>query len=164
MSKRINDDHYNEAKRLFIEEQLGPKKISELMGGVVHRNTVQNWSKKKDKSGKTWFDYREERRMQKYERLTPRRRADKILEQIDYYLNLDPVEFNNEKAWDALSKLNKQFKDITDESFYFPYLLEMLTDLSTFLQKSHPDLATPDLMRAILDFKNIKKNSILGRQ
>ena len=65
--------------------------ITKLLSGKPSKATIGRWSKIKDKTGKTWDDYRDEFRNRQYERLSTRDMAQKIFDQISILLQSEKV-------------------------------------------------------------------------
>lgn len=162
MAKRYDAKIYNECKRLFVEQGLSPKSISEQMGGTPAKQTITLWAKKKDSKGKTWKDYRIEYRDKLYESISPQNIAGKLMERILQLLNSEEW---TDKSADQLAKLHSTLQKILEPKFQIPTMYHMLTELSAFLQQYYPDLATPKFFKALVDFKNdlrmrIEKNPL----
>lgn len=158
MGKRYDAHTYNEAKRLFVEEEKSPREISLAFSGRPSWQTVQKWTHDLDSEGRDWKELREEFRNTNYENISPQQQAKKILEKINEILH-------NEDKWDvkhadALSKLQKTFEKIVDVKYQIPVMFQLLTDLLKYLKKYYPEFVTEDFLSAIRDFKNYLRGRI----
>jgi hypothetical protein len=142
---------YNEAKRLFIEEELSLHQISARFNGHPSAPAIHKWSKIPDNDGKTWKDYKLAYRDELYNMVSPQAIAVKILDNIQKLLNNE--NFGTKDA-DALAKLQKSMQKITDPKYQIPVMYSMLTDQMKFFQKHYPQIVNKDLVDAIRHFKN----------
>jgi hypothetical protein len=148
---KFSNEEYNICKRMFIEENMSPKSISEEMGGKPAETTLQNWAKKKDRKGKTWFDYRDKYRADSYEQASPEAMARKILDRINVILS--KTDFTTKDA-DALAKLQKALEKITDPRYQIPVMFDMLTEFTLFMKSDYDHLLNKEMIMAIRHFKN----------
>lgn len=146
-----------EARRLFVDEEQSVTSISERFGGNPVPQTILNWACKKDADGKTWYDYREERIQRIYVQTSPGELARKVLGQIDRLLSTDG--FDTGKA-DQLSKLSKFLKEFIDKEYHVSMIYEVLEDFLSFCQQHHNALLTRELVDAIRDFKNERRDRL----
>jgi len=142
----------NEAKLLYIEKEMTFNGISNYFGGKPSKQTIKNWSDKKDKYGKTWGDYRAERAEHKYVELSPQNMASKILEKLWSLLN-DPA-IDPGKLPDALAKMQKGLKDLTDPKYQIPVMYQMLQDYILYCKKQHHELVTEEFLESVRAYKN----------
>lgn len=148
-----------EVKKMFVLEGRSAKYISGYFKGKPSLQTIMNWANDKNKEGKNWFDEREEYELQRYEQISPKGLANKILQKINFLLNKDDSNFSVKDA-DALAKLRVALERITDRKYQIPMMYEMLTDLTTFLREHYPKLANQELVNAIRHFKNTLKERL----
>jgi len=144
----------NQAKKLFVEDNKGPKEISDRLGGNPHFNTIRAWSKKPDPdTGKTWEDERREYRKQKYAAASPANMAVKLYARINEIL--DSEDMDVVKMSDALSKLQKTLEKVTDPKNQVAVMFDMLTDMMLFFNNRHRHLVNDEFCEAIREFKNV---------
>nr|BDD47027.1 hypothetical protein 22 [Balneolaceae bacterium] len=156
--KRYAPEIIAQAKRLFVHEGWGFDKVSDFFGGNPVAKTIENWAKEEDSNGKTWYDYREEYIESLVNTATPEMIQLKYQEKIFQILN-DPNW--STKDSDALRKLQKDFASITDPGRQIPVMYSILEQLLGFLKKYHGELVTEEFLRAVTEFKNMKRESFL---
>jgi hypothetical protein len=145
-------DTYNRAHIEFVEKGYSPRKISDEMGGSPHHQTIRQWAKKPNKkTGKDWYDEREELRQKKYESSSPQAITLKILDKINDLLK---VENFTPKDADALAKLQSSLNKIVDRKFQIPVMFDMLENLVRFARNRHPKVCDDDFIIMIREFKN----------
>jgi len=150
--KRYSPEMVNEAKLLYIQKGMTLKQLAEYFGEKGPSiQTFSNWAKRKDKHGKTWHDYREEFQEKKYNELSPRNMAMKIMDKIWEALNSD---MDLSKLGDLLAKTQKSLEKLTDPVYQVPVMYQMLQDLILHAKKNYPDIVTEDFLECIRSFKN----------
>lgn len=154
-SKRYPPEIIAQAKRFFIYEGWGFEKISEFFDGSPHAKTISNWAEEKDPDGKTWYDLRKEYTESIVHAVTPEMIEQKYQQRI--YEELTDPNWSNKNS-DSLAKLQVQFAKITDPARQIPVMYSFLTQLVQYMKKYHPDLVTKELLQAVTDFKNLKRN------
>ena len=152
---KYSTEDYNEAKRLYIQEGMSPRKISQDFNGHPAWQTIENWRKKKDVLGKTWSDLRDDFRDNQYSAISPQKLASAILEKISKAL--EDYEGGSKSA-DELVKLSKLMERLVDKKLQIHTMFDMMTDYIKFLQKNYPKLMEKQIGKEILasvrDFKN----------
>ncbi len=73
----------NEIKRLFVQEGKSPREIEKIYDGTPTHQTIENWAKKKNRDGKTWYELRDDWRDDQYMAISPKALAAKILTQVN---------------------------------------------------------------------------------
>ena len=150
-----------ECRKLFVEEGLTPNAISRRMGGNPVVQTVLNWARSPDESGKTWYDHREAYLDEYFGDITPESLGKWIMRQIHA---LQSSGESHTKNADALSKYTKALREILDPVYQMSMTYQVLTRLSSYLAANHPKLARKELIAAIRSFKNDEYLRLMGRE
>jgi hypothetical protein len=143
----------NEVKRLFVQEGKSPRDIEKIYDGNPTHQTIENWAKKENRDGKTWYALRDDWRDDQYNAISPKALASKIISQISGEMSSDNF------SADRLAKLVRALERITEATYQLPAMYEMLTDFLAYLKQHYPHLLTEDLVAAVREFKN----SLRGR-
>ena len=156
--KRFPPEVIAQSKRFFVYEGWGFEKISDFFDGSPHSKTLSNWSEDPDPDGKTWHQLREEYIESIIHSVTPEQIQQKYFERIYTILN-DP-NFSTKDS-DSLAKLQKNFSQITDPTRHLPVMYSVLTQLVEFIRKYYPDQINKDFLKAVTEFKNLKRETFL---
>lgn len=160
MIRRYPDSVYLKCRHLFIVEEWNLKQISSFFDGNPSWQTVQNWAKEEDEHGNTWHDERKQYQQEIVTSITPEKIE--ALYQKRIYETLNDPDFNN-KTSDALAKLQAQFLKIVNPARNIPVMYSFLEQFIDYLSKYHKNLLERELLDAIKDFKNIKRNELLSK-
>jgi hypothetical protein len=136
---------------MFVERELSAHAISIQNGGKPSVQTVLNWAEKKDKSGKSWNDYRQERIDQMYLEMSPQNMANQILKRIWDLLN---GPWTTSKEADQLVKLQSSMEKLTKPELQIPVMYQMLMDFVLYCKKNEPSIVDDKLLQAVQGFKN----------
>lgn len=147
-----NSEIKAEARQLFVEKELSATAVSKYFGGKPSVQCVLNWALKKDKHGKSWYDYRDERAEQKMLQMSPTNMANKVLEKLWSMLNDPNIE--TAKLPDALWKALKGMERLTGPELQIPVMYHMLQDLILFGKKTQPQLITEEFLELLRAYKN----------
>jgi len=145
-----------EAKSMLVCEGKSAKEIAELYDHEPCVQTILNWAAHKNKEGKNWYDIRDEYEHNKYEALSPKGLAFKILNKINMLLNTDNSKFGVKDA-DAIAKLRVSLEKLTDKKYQIPMMYEVLTLFVKFLKQHYPEVVNGNFLNAVRHFKNSLK-------
>ena len=148
------------AKQLYVQEGKSPREIvgvleEENFQEVPSWQTVDNWRRKKDRTDKTWMDYREDEKARQYEMVSEENLARKILQKI-----YDRLGNDNDKMPDDMAKLAATMRKIVDPKFQIHIMYSMLTDQVKYAKKYFPDLANERYLEMVRDFKNFLRGRL----
>lgn len=159
MGKSYGPIIYNRCKKQFVEENESPEIIAEDLKGKPSVATIRKWAKTKDRSGKDWYNYRENFKEQQYDAISPERLEKKLMDRI-YTIASD--EKLDSKGGDLLSKILKALKEVTDPSYQVHVMFAMLKEFIDHLKKYYPDLVTKELLESIRSYKDYKRSKLEG--
>lgn len=144
--KSYDNDQFVEIKRLYVIDGKSALEISKIYQKKPTAQTILNWAKKFD-----WDTEKEKAIQDKFDAISPKNLASKILEQISAIVNKDGF---TPKDADALAKLQSALQKVTDKNYQLPVMYQVLTDFLEFIRINYPLLLTDDLIKAVRDFKN----------
>lgn len=156
---KYTEEEWAEIKHLFVEKEYSAKQICELPG-MPHYNTILNRAKKRDRAGKTWYDYRDERSDQLYAQLSPQNQAHRIMTRINALLD-KPVG-DDAKFADAIYKLNSTMQRLVDKDFQVPMFYHFAEQFVKYCKEHHSEVVTQEFIDAVRAFKNHVRARLTG--
>lgn len=136
-AKRYSMKMKNVIKKLYVEDGMTAKGISNLKKEYPSHQTITIWATKKNRIGLSWRDEREQRRIDHYNSIAPQAMVSKALGKIDWLLSKENLET---KDFDALSKIQKFLREITDWRYHAPMIFQAVTRYLDFVDKNYPEL------------------------
>ena len=136
-AKRYSMKLKNIVKKLYVEDGMTAMEISKLKKTYPSHQTITIWATTKSRAGITWRDEKEQRRIDHYNSIAPQAMVSKALGKIDWLLSKENLET---KDFDALSKMQKFLREITDWRYHAPMIFQAITRYMHFVDVNYPEL------------------------
>ena len=157
-----SDDVRAEARRLIVWHGYTPDQASAHFDGSPAASTLDNWARSEkyaDEDGDTWYEQREATTRERIHETSPEEMARRTLSKL-HELMMQPGW--DSKRGDQLSKLSKHLRHFVDPRYHVSMTLQVLTRFLHFAQEEYPEAATPELVRAVRDFKSQERSKLNG--
>lgn len=146
---------WNKIKKLYVEDSLSAMEIANMSDSHPSHQAITYKAKRKDSAtGLTWVQERDQRRVDHYNSIAPQAQVSLALNKINQLLikkRLDTKDF------DALSKMQKFLREITDWRYHAPMILQALEKYMKFVDKNYPEMITG----ISIDKSNLDKDVVL---
>ncbi len=146
---------WNIIKKLFVEEGHTAADISRMRDNYPTHQAISARAKRKNpKTGMSWHDERQERIEAHYNSIAPQKQVTLALSKITQLLSKKNL---TTKDFDALSKVHKFLKDLTDWKYHVPMIYQVLSSYTEYVREHYPNLFTETdgtFEVSLLHFKN----------